>query len=1023
MSTEAGAPDELAVLQQRWDAALGEITRGDMRRAGRLLTDRLLDAGSVDEHTDARRTHRQLVRHAERVRGLLQDLLDRIDTLRVDWEAARRYTVAGLDDLCEELRDGFALDGAEGARRWLREVLFALEAAEGHAAERLARLDLPLGEDGRAAAGDLVAGIRAWNAGDVERGLGLCRDLASGALTGRLGVTDKAVRVRAHRIAAWLCLELLADPEGARAELDHAVRLGPASARARAERAALFLRLGDVDRAISDAHRAVEANPGGATGHLVLGACAEEANDLAGADQLYRTGLERMSAYQLATAGRRVSLLEPTGRMLLRVAERLAGLDRPDSALAVLEEALRRPIADTRPYSHVDAHRLRSVVLERLGERPAAALAALEAGKRDLWNHDEARAVEQLERAAHLDASIPRTGWYLADALVSLAVARDASAPDRALVERAQHVWDVNRDRFGWPAGATSWAYSTRATIVEQLHAASPAWSQAAWEALFLVERGIVHELVDPTFADGGRWAAAARYLRALRLEELALECADRADALGTFSYEALSERVLLLAHTGHLREVEPVARRLESAYGAMPWLRAVRAVAAVREGRFAAALEQLPGTPSEEDGYPLTWFHSLRALCHLGVGDLAAARAAYAAVLLAVPHTAVDFCDLAVAAAALGDVEPARRHLDRAQGEAPEDQVHGAALFVALAAGDVDEAVRRLLQALDRAHSAQELDDVLAEVRLRSRVLDGPAGPAFEQRLDGDVAGRVAELRARLAAHPPTAAARLAAAIADAERDPPAPTAPCTLLAIRARRLVEGDTGEAAADVYESLLGSPFGPEAQIGLCKALELASDYHAARGDVERVRRLQARLAAHGATDADAIALAVATALVASGRRPEALAELEAAVGDTPDPERRRRLHERIAVVALGVPDARCADRHLAEAIALAVAGGDLAATARLEVRRAIAKAIARDFDGAVEHLRAALTAWEAAGAFDPMASMRQEVRLAVEDSVAPGLAAVMRGALPTVLRRLLGLADAHAAEAPGSPARP
>ena len=69
-----------------------------------------------------------------------------------------------------------------------------------------------------------------------------------------------------------------------------------------------------------------------------------------------------------------MSLLQPTGRMLLRLAEYLVTLDRATAALSVLEGLEDVVIADPRLYPEADVFRLRGRALEMLERFGEAAL-------------------------------------------------------------------------------------------------------------------------------------------------------------------------------------------------------------------------------------------------------------------------------------------------------------------------------------------------------------------------------------------------------------------------------------------------------------------------------------------------------------------------------------------------------------------------------------------------------------------------------------------------------------------------
>ena len=586
-----------------WLRALGEVREEDIETAGRLLARRLLAAESEDELLETQRRFVALAREGGRVAELLSDLSHRVEAVREEWRDERRYTAAGLADLREHLEEHAAYDPVDARRDWLREVVRALELGERAGADQISSFDLPFEGEAPSALAELRHGLSRWTEGDAGAALATIESLADGELAQRLSAGDDArMRVTAHRVAAWMAMAG-ADADRARRHLDEALALDPASGRTLAERAALQLRLGQVDAATSEAHRAVEAASRNPVGHLVLGACAEAANDLAVADRLYTQGLAQLTPHDAASSPHRLSLLQPTGRMLLRLAEYLVTLDRAPAALSVLEGLEDAVIADPRLYPEADVFRLRGRALEMLERFGEAAPAYFEAGQRDYWNEQFDAAVACLERSRELDASPEATGWYLAAAVMATSFPQEMAGPI-ASGWTTRGRCGTKRRRHGWPMGAMSWAYLTRAYIVdESTFLEEIAHATALWDAVLSSSAARARHV------GRGPMGRPRPYLRAVGHDELALEAADHGAELGVTSYAVLSERLALLANAGRFGEAERVAAQIVATYGEVAWVSGVQGWLAlttiVRQRRSSSSSCRWPATSTRPGTWP----------------------------------------------------------------------------------------------------------------------------------------------------------------------------------------------------------------------------------------------------------------------------------------------------------------------------------------------------------------------------------------------------------------------------------
>ena len=97
--------------------------------------------------------------------------------------------------------------------------------------------------------------------------------------------------------------------------------------------------------------------------------------------------LDRLPIWDLGALRGEALISGPTGRLLLRAAERTLTAKRPRRALHLLDEALSVEIDGPGSYPEADVYRLRAEALEALTPVPSpeVARAAIEAGRRCFW--------------------------------------------------------------------------------------------------------------------------------------------------------------------------------------------------------------------------------------------------------------------------------------------------------------------------------------------------------------------------------------------------------------------------------------------------------------------------------------------------------------------------------------------------------------------------------------------------------------------------------------------------------------
>jgi tetratricopeptide (TPR) repeat protein len=916
----------------------------------------------------------------ERSIAELVDLTRRVEELHAEWRAARRYDEEVLTGLLAELTASVAADPETGAQDWLSEVLDALDAREWDAVELLAGRELSW-PDALAGGAQLIReAIATWGGGEDAAGLELMLRLGEKRLAGWEDVLSPELRSRAHRLAAWIALRRLKAPDLAEQHLGRAIALWPHAGRMHAERAAYYLSIGDLDRAATDAQHSVELAKDDAAGYLELGIWAELSGDFDDADEFYRKALALLQTFDVARLATRASLIDPSGRLLTRAAERLLQSRRPDDALMIADAALQADQRGPELHPQAASHVARSIALEQRRDHAAAAAAAVRAGKLHAWNGDVRLAIEQFERAEDLDDGLQDVGWLLADARLTMSLPRGARLTDQTAVGKALGTWERWAAKVGHPRGDTSWAYLTRAMIAD-LGTQRPGVDRLAgvWEALLYVEKALVHDEVDAQ-----RWGYAAQYLRYVHLDELAFEAADRGYKLGSGDRQVLAERLAQLAYRGRFDEADQVADELVTMFGNDPWVSAARAWLAIhshRETRYSDGLGLLE-LPLAGGNDP-SWYYEMRALCHVGLQNVDAARQDCRELLAkALPVDGTTKCRLQVAAVAVGNAEQAA-HWSSEAAQDPTSRVITcltADAFAAFARDDLDQATDLLSRAAQLATSVIELRDIVDLMRLRLPLLtdDPDVASAHERTLQAIATGPVRDSERTLSPMGPDQELKQACATYGDHPTAP-PVIHLALLAVSARRATQaGRLGDAAAS-YQELLSSTFEPEATIGLARTLRGLAKQQAAAGDVEQVRQLTERMTALGNVSPADVASTVASALERSGSRAEAREQLKTAIAMAADDRERAKLHQRAGGLALADDDLDDASLHLQAALETAEKYDAHARKGQVQIRMALIAILRQDPAAAREHLLAAARAWREGGALDPTAALIGELR--------------------------------------------
>jgi len=810
--------DPLGAAVEAWRAAFSRVS-DEAGAVSDALAGALVTVDSTAAHDRARAVLIELVGDGERVVARMHELLRQVEDLRSEWTEARRYTQEGLATLARELAAEFGRDAIRAARAWLVAMLDAVDAGATGAAAAIASSHLDFPESLRVGAAWLQAGFAHWPENGRAPARAPIEDLAEGRLDGWDAVLTPAIESRARVLAAWTVLHVSGDAAAARHHLDEAVRVESHAGTPYAARAEFHLYYADFEAAASDAERAVELAPDEPFGYLTLGIWSELSGRFAGADDLYRRALARMTPSAIARLHRRRTLVDPTGRLLLTAAAVLVDAGRVQEALTLAGEALLSGVRGVEAHPEAEVHVVRRKALERLADpRPEeAAQAGAEAGRLLIWNGELDRAIDELERASQHPEAL-EAGWLLADALLTKSFPLRARLPDQALVERARATWEAWVGEVGLPRGRYSWAYETRA-IAADLASQRPGADRrrGLFEALMYVEKSLVHN-----HTDAQRLGYLAQYLRYLGLEQLAFEAAAAGYELASADRQVLAERLPLLANRRAFEEAEATAERLIGMYGHDPWVDAVRAWLSLHHRRDARRALDLLRLPLAE-GRDQAWYGEMQALAWLLLGARDEARRAYRNVLDAPAVDGNTKCRLARAALVLGDMPAAQRWLDEGRDDptTPRTGILVTEAFHALAGDDLDAAARALGEALGQAVSPGEVDDLLFEATLAMRALDhgdGQQASEREQAIRDATREAGAKRKYWLEHHPPTADSELDAALARMTAEEPV-IERVALVALAARRDLAAGRQERARERYETLRDTAFEPEATIAL------------------------------------------------------------------------------------------------------------------------------------------------------------------------------------------------------------
>lgn len=971
----------LIELLDGWRAELERLPDGDFGSAAALIGDALEESTEPEVYRLVGASLTAFVNESERISTAAQRLLGEYKAIEAAWRREWCYSEQGVEELRADLMARADRRADKAARRWLAQVLAAIEQADFAAVARVAAIQLPFPDELRTGADEVRSAAEAAAGGDREQLWGLIVTIARGQLPGWENQLDDDIRSMAHRIASWLSIDLHGDIAVAREHIDAAITISPYDVRAYVERSALHRIAAESDLALRDAQRVLELRSDAPEGLVALGACAEAVRDFDQADHFYDQALDRLPTWDLRTMRGEALIDRPSGRLLLRASERMLAAQRSRAALKLLEQALDGEISGSGTYPEADAYRLRADALETLDSIPEqeVALASIEAGRRYFWDGRMQDAITEHRRAVRYSDGSDESGWRLADALVS--AQQVGLSPNRELTQEARETWTTWRQRYGPPRGDTSWAYLTRALIAED--SGDTDNDERWWDALSYVERALIE---DDT--EARRWVLRGRYMTNLALLKVAAEAFERAEARDPDLPELQWERLALLVMLDRLDDAERAALVLRERVGRHVGITMLRAYVAHRQQRNADALALAEELVHER---PMANLYELLAVCQLAQRDVLKARESYRAVLDDQSEASPALRALA-AFAVRGprddETDPGARYA-----EVPSELL-GVKALTAYAWNESEHARKLLLEAVARASTLGELHQFEHDFRLHLGLLeDAELRAAAERVTDEVLTSAVTAKDAELRTPEITADRELdhAIAAADAARASGRDTAaPHVARAVKAHRLQDRGELDAAAEVYESLLSTPIDRIAKIALSRVLMRRRDELVEARNVERLEGVQARLLQLGAIGAIDRVLVTAPVLVQVGRPAEAQHQLRHALGTVSSTaDDRERLLQAMGEAALVARDLQAAREAFEDVVTSARRENRHARVAQQYVRLAVVHLFSGRFAEGRRDISQAQAAWNEAGAFQAHWLLVQEVEQLAR-TVLPGI---------------------------------
>ncbi len=826
---------QLDDLLQKWAktpaGTVGEgldPTRADWAAAIRIA---LLQAAQppANEEDVARFIQRQLGQ-IEQWRAWLEGVRHALPDLAAVRRRHARRQPGWWEEQRQALQEAFVHDPTRAGRQWFRLFAEALVDGQLDICRRLTRERFPFPSGMSATILSYLVRIEDLETGRYERALEMLLDLATrqletpvatqeieGAAAAPAGLatepaTRPETRALLHILIGRIQLQQRGDRPAAQQSFERAVQIAPDFGPGQAALGHFFHHQNQERKAAAHFNRAIELSPGEPDGYVGMALLAEGQQWWQEANNWYIRAIEAV-ADEVEPAAYLARLQAPvSGNLYLHLARHLLQQHAYQATLTALEQATALGVHDGTDYPSRILQELKGRAWRALGQRPEAAAAFYEAGRRYYWLSDYEAAIRCLRYARRLQPERANTYWYLADAWRILSYRPEPPYVHLPSARRGCVIWEAGAQRHSIDRD-NAWAYIVRARLADRLARAPGATPrQAWWLAAALCERALLWE------ASSSRWAALATFYRFLSLEANGLEAARQALALDPNERTALEEQAAITVNQGYFAEALPVLDRLIDETAGQDRLlylgwKAI-AVYFLEAWEEAVRLIEAATQPDTKD----IWDRTVRANIYRLAGQTDKAQADYAWVWQQRldPIYAHAGLEIGWAAYQLGHFQAAQMYLTA---QLPNrDHTFDAALYLSLcylAVDDVAAADGMAEKAFQELIWLRQAEDarILWEEQLRRPDLL----PTHQQALQGDLA-RLAHQREAL--REPDQLKELAQARQEgSEMGAPAWQA---LQAAAGRLHLSQGNWAAAADSYQRLAGPGANfPEAQLGLEK----------------------------------------------------------------------------------------------------------------------------------------------------------------------------------------------------------
>jgi tetratricopeptide (TPR) repeat protein len=571
-----------------------------------------LDSAS---YSAIKRLLQRQLKSAEEWRGILRIFLQEVQASEARHIRRELYGPGWWDARRAELRREFDQQPDTAVEHWLQTFAELLLAWEWEVCDELVN-EVPAIP---AALGDVPLlfrqGVAALRSKRYPAALPMLMQIAQSQPNGPLkGQLPSPSRALLYTLIGRIHLNSVSDPDAACRWFDQACQLDPDDGRPDAALGEYHLVRSDNDQALASFQQALLKSPNQPDGYLGMGWYFERQSIWDDAAEWYDKAIAVVWEEKDVLKALRKGLAPVSGKAWLCLARALLS-DEPGHALEAVQYTLDEHLLGERGEG--EAYELRGDILRTLGRPVEAAQAYCDAGHSYYWTSDYVAAVRVLKSADELKSNDPDLYWHWADSLRNQSSLELAPYVDEAKISESLHVWELGYAK-GRPGADSSWGYTCRALISEQLARVGSEGARAHWwEAVVYLERAILLWDQDPI-----RWTGLCRVHRLLGNYASAFQAMRATVDLDGQSAAVIEEQAAILVDTGRFEAALEVIEKLPSEEMS-PWLIGIKALAMCYRGDQQAALDLINMSPTTASDL---WSRDLRASCYLKLGSVKAA-------------------------------------------------------------------------------------------------------------------------------------------------------------------------------------------------------------------------------------------------------------------------------------------------------------------------------------------------------------------------------------------------------------